>query len=209
MGNIGGATMKFEWEKPDGTSVKINDPNLITDLLNNLRSRIDTAKAEGRLMDEAALRTRYENQYVQWRWCMARFCQAQHHELERFIKDWSPVLTWWIEAFEKDGRSEQISDLQKSIFSDLSDDLRPTTWEEARKILDHHPYFKVPGCGLRDAIEILTTVMALANPCRDEAHTLSSNFFEGVIPDQSTLDQFHSRRGELKTEFNRLFREMT
>lgn len=196
--------MKFEWEKPDGAMVEISHPNLITEVLNDLSSRIDTAKEEGRMMDEAALRIRHESQFGQWRWCMARFYLSEKHKLAEFIRTWQPVLSWWIE-YSKGSGQEGISDLQQTLLSNLSADLRPTTWDDARKILDHHRYFKVPDCGLPDAKTGLTEVMTLANSCLDEADSLSKSFYNGVIADQATIDRFQAQYDALKTKFESLF----
>lgn len=195
--------MKFEWEQLDGSVIEIDNPDLITEVLNDLTSRLETAKAEGRLMDAAALRSRYESQYGQWRWCMARYYQSERHSLTRFIKNWECVLLWWIECAESSG-ADAISDVQRLLLSDLSDDLQPRTWEEARRILDHFPESKIPPCGLHAAIEGLTSLITLARSVRDDADRLARNLFDGSIPNQEAFEHFQSRRDELKVQFDSL-----
>ena len=92
--------MKFKWERPDGSVVEIGDPDLIVDVLNNLGSRLETAKADGRFMEVAALRSKYDDQYGQWRWCMAHYYRSQRHSLMMLIKKWEAVLSWWKECSE-------------------------------------------------------------------------------------------------------------
>ncbi len=177
----GAPAMKFKWERPDGSVVEIGDPDLIVDVLNNLGSRLETAKADGRFMEVAALRSKYDDQYGQWRWCMA---------------------SWWKECSEGSA-SEGVSDLQRSLLADLSDDLRPKNWEEARKILDRHPRFKVPTCDLETAICGLIQVLKSAASCHDGADRLAHSFFDNVIPDQEELNQFDSKKVKFSAEIDR------
>ena len=193
--------MKFEWEHPDGTVVEIGDPNLIVDVLNDLRSRIEIAKADGRFMEEAALRSKYDGQYGQWRWYMARYYQAEHHGLLRLVRDWELVLSWWTECAESSDH-EGVSELQETLLAGVSADLRPTSWEEARKILDYHPRFKIPPRGLHAAIEEISTLIPLAKSVRDAAEKLAKDLFDGLMPNQEVLDRFQSRRDELKAQFD-------
>jgi len=194
--------MKFKWERPDGSVVEIGDPDLIVDVLNYLGARLETAKADSRLMEVAALRSKYDDQYGQWRWCMAHYYRSQRHSLMMLIKKWEAVLSWWKECSEGSA-SEGVSDLQRSLLADLSDDLRPKNWEEARKILDRHPRFKVPTCDLETAICGLIQVLKSAASCHDGADRLAHSFFDNVIPDQEELNQFDSKKVKFSAEIDR------
>lgn len=193
--------MKFEWEQPDGSVVEIGDPDLIVDVLNDLRSRIEIAKADGRSMEEAALRSKFDGQYGQLRWYMARYYQAEHHELLRLVRDWELALSWWTECAESSDQ-EGLSELQESLLAGISADLRPKSWDEARRILDYHPRFKIPPSGLHVAIEEISTLIPLAKSVRDAAEKLAKDLFDGTMPNQEVLDRFQSRRNELKAQFD-------
>ena len=194
--------MNFEWRKPDGTEVVIDNPEEILSVLNSLKARHDSATETGSNMEAAALKFHYEDQLGQWRMFMARFYQHEQIKLIAGVKELQHTLVWWDEWSAHDGRDHAPSEVQKWFLADVSPDLLHVSWASAAKILNNRHHLRPPTDDFERERERLAEKLSMASSCVQLADNLKTKFFNGETPEREELDAYHAKFVQLGRAIN-------
>lgn len=194
--------MKFEWRKPDGIEVVIDDPAEILSVLNSLKARHDSATETGSDMEAATLKFHYQDQLGQWRLFMARIYQHEQIKMVARVKELQHTLVWWDEWSDHDGGDRALSEVQKWFLADVSPDLLHLSWASAAKILNNRHHLRPPSDDFERERKRLVEKLSIASSCVQLADNLKTKFFNGETPERKELDTYHAKIVQLTGAIN-------
>lgn len=194
----GEAAMKFLWRDIYGATSEIDNPKIISDLLNELHARHAAVLAAGRDKEAAILQSYWEDQHLQWRWCAAQFYRDQETRIAELNQLATERAEWWTEWFNVTCAHEVPSQCQLRLLGDIPADIMPKTWNQAANALYYVPAYRPPDQDVAsEVIGLNAALIDITEIVRISARQLKESF-ERWIPSQEELSNHHLKVKQLE-----------
>jgi hypothetical protein len=190
--------MKFLWRDISGATSEIDNPQIISDLLQKLHARHATVLSAGKDKEAAILQSYWEDQHLQWRRCAAQFYCDQETFIAALIQQATERAEWWAEWFNVTCRHEVPSQCQLRLLGDIPADIMPKTWSQAANALYYMPAYRPPDQDVASkGIGLNAALIEIAGIVRISARQLKESFAKG-IPSQEELSNHHLKVKQLE-----------